>query len=255
MAKTSFKIVYRFVIYLSNIHQLISDKFQFHVVFLIQLRYVDKTSSMAQIIKSQHNLRKVSTEHIESILEGETNHKVLLLLDGYDEYKGGTNKDIDDAIENRIGNCFLILTSRPGNDSGNEIFVSKRIRNRKDGELVIEGFSSENIEKCSLQYLLSKENMMKFIAQAEETKLSALFNVPIILLMCCTVFLSNMSLPQSKTKLYGDIFNLIMDRTTLKTFGCKSNDVPNIEQWLHILRKLAWKALQNDTGQLLLNKV
>ena len=214
---------------------------------------MDKTSSLAQIIKSHHNLRKVNTEHIESILEGETNHKVLLLLDGYDEYKRGTNKDIDEAIENKIGNCFLVLTSRPGNDSG--MFVSKIVRNRMDGELVIEGFSPENITKCSIQYLLSDEITDKFLTQARQTELSALLHVPIILLMGCTVFISNMSLPNSKTKLYGDIFDLIMDRTTLKTFGCKSSDIPNIGQWLSILGKLSWEALQKGTGQLLLNKV
>ena len=197
----------------------------------------------------------MKTEHIDSILEGETNHKVLLLLDGYDEYKRGTNKDIDDAIENKIGNCFLILTSRPGNDSGDKIFVSKQVRNRMDGELVIEGFSPENIEKCSIQYLLSDEITEMFLTQARQTELSALLHVPIILLMGCTVFISNMSLPHSKTKLYGDIFYLIMDRSTLKTFGCKSSDIPNIDQWLSILGKLSWKALQKDTGQLLLNKV
>ena len=216
---------------------------------------MDKTSSLTQIIKSQHNLRKVSTEHIESILEGETNHKVLLLLDGYDEYRRGTNSDIDNAIENKIGNCFLILTSRPGNDSGDKMFVSKKVRNRMDGEIVIEGFSPENIKKCSIQYLPSEENSLMFLTQAGETELSALLHVPIILLMSCTVFISNMSLPHSETKLYGDIFDLIMDRTTLKTFGCKSKDIPNIEQWLSILGKLSWEALQNDTRQLLLNKV
>ena len=216
---------------------------------------MDKTSSLAQIIKSQHSLRKVKTEHIESILEGKTNHKVLLLLDGYDEYKRGTNKDIDEAIESKIGNCFLILTSRPGNDSGDKMFVSKMVRNRMDGQIVIDGFSPENIEKCSIQYLLSEENSQMFVTQARKTELSALLHVPIILLMGCTVFISNMSLPNSKTKLYGNIFDLIMDRTTLKTFGCKSGDIPNIDQWLSILGKLSWKALQNDTRQLLLNKV
>ena len=216
---------------------------------------MDKTSSLAHIIKSQHNLRKVDIRHIESILEGETNHKVLLLLDGYDEYRRGSNKDIDDAIESKIGNCLLILTSRPGNDSGEKMFVSKTVRNRMDGELVIEGFSSENIEKCSLQYLHSEENSAIFLGEAEETGLFALLHVPIILLMSCTLFISNMSLPHSKTQLYGDIFYLIMDRTTLKTFGCKSTDIPNIEQWLSILGKMSWKALQNDTRQLLLDKV
>ena len=216
---------------------------------------MDKTSSLAQIIKFQHNLRQVDTRHIESILEGETNHKVLLLLDGYDEYRRGTNKDIDDAIENKIGNCLLILTSRPGNDTGDKMFVTQRVRNRMDGEIVIEGFSPENIKKCSIQYLFSEENSRMFLTQAAETELSSLLHVPIILLMSCTVFISNMSLPHSKTKLYGDIFRLIMDRTTLKTFGCKSTDIPNIEQWLSILGKLSWKALQNDTQQLLLNRV
>ena len=216
---------------------------------------MDKTSSLAQIIKSQHNLRKMKNEHLESILGGKTNHKVLLLLDGYDEYKRGTNKETDGAIENKIGNCFLILTSRPGNDSGDRMYVTKRIRNRMDGEIVIEGFSSENIKKFSIQYLRSEENSELFLTQARQTELSALLHVPIVLLMGCTVFISNMSLPHSKTKLYGDIFDLIMDRTSLKTFGCKSSDIPNIDQWLSILGKLSWKALQNDTHQLLLNKV
>ena len=212
-------------------------------------------SSLAEVIKYQHNLDEICTDHIRSVIKGETNHKVLLLLDGYDEYKNGTNKDIDKAIESKIGNCFLILTSRPGNDSGDRMFISKKIRNRMDGELVIEGFSRKNIEKCSIQYLISEETRQKFLNQAVETKLFDLLHVPIILLMSCTVFISNMSLPHLKTKLYGDIFDLIMDRTTLKTFGCKSSDVPNIEQCLSILGKLSWKALQNDTRQLLLNKV
>ena len=210
---------------------------------------------MAEIIKFQHNLDDIWTDHIASVIKGETNHKVLLLLDGYDEYKNGTNTDIDKAIESKIGNCFLILTSRPGNDSGDQMFISKKIRNRMDGEIVIEGFSQENIEKCSIQYLISEENRQKFLNQAVETKFFDLLHVPIILLMSCTVFISNMSLPNSKTELYGDIFFLIMDRSTLKTFGCKSKDVPNIDQWLSILGKLSWKGLQNDTRQLLLSKV
>ena len=159
---------------------------------------MDKASSLPQIIKSQHNLKNVKTKHIESILEGETNHKVLLLLDGYDEYKRGTNKDIDEAIESKIGNCFLILTSRPGNDSGDRIFVSKKVRNRMDGEIVIDGFSPENIKKCSSQYLLSEDISEMFLTQARQTEMSALLHVPIILLMGCTVFISNMSLPHSK---------------------------------------------------------
>ena len=120
---------------------------------------MDNASSLSQIIKFQHNFRKVSIKYIESILEGETNHKVLLLLDGYDEYRRGTNKDIDEAIENKIGNCFLILTSRPRNDSGDKKIVSKLIRNRIDGEIMIEGFSPENIKYVLFKICILKKTV------------------------------------------------------------------------------------------------
>ena len=103
-----------------------------------------------EIIKKQYDLKRVAAKYIESILEGETNHKVLLMLDGYDEYKPGTNDDIDSAIESTIGNCFLILTSQPGD------YLSKSIRDKMDGEIVIEGFSEDNIIVCSTKYLKSE---------------------------------------------------------------------------------------------------
>ena len=63
----------------------------------------------------QHDqIDKAETGHLEAILEGKTNHRVLLMLDGYDEYTPGTNKDIDRAKQSKVGNCFVILTSRTG---------------------------------------------------------------------------------------------------------------------------------------------
>ena len=87
---------------------------RFDFLFLLRLRYANKTSTLAELIVSQHeSLDKDDIKHIEAILKGKTNHRVLLIMDGYDEYKPGANKDIDKAIESSIGNCFLILTSRP----------------------------------------------------------------------------------------------------------------------------------------------
>ena len=116
------------------------NKFDF--VFLLRLRYVDKLSSLARLIVAQHDkLKPQDTNDIDTILEGKTNHRVLLLLDGYDEYKPGMNKDIDRAIEHSIGNCFLILTSRPDLPSGKKHYVSREIRDKMDAEVIIEGFN------------------------------------------------------------------------------------------------------------------
>ena len=60
----------------------------------------------------------------------------------YDEYKKGTNDDIDSAIEDTIGDCFLIRTSRDGD------YISKETLDKMDGELELTGFNGESIKEC-----------------------------------------------------------------------------------------------------------
>ena len=85
---------------------------------------------MAQLIIKQHGLngKNISENQVKSVLEGQ---KVLLLLDGYDEYTKGTNKHIDSAIEDTVGDCFLFLTSRDGE------YISKKTQDKFDGEIKI----------------------------------------------------------------------------------------------------------------------
>ena len=209
-----------------------------------------KGPSLAQIIKKQYEeLEEASNKYIESILKGKTGHRVLLMLDGYDEYTPGTNDDIDQAIRVRIGNCFLILTSRPGD------YLCKSIRDQMDGEIVIEGFSEENIILCNTRYLESKERSRQMLEQAEETGIDVLLHIPIILVMTVVVFIQEESLPKTKTGIYEIISRLTMDRTTLKTFDCKSTNISKIPELLYALGELSWKALQNDVQQLLLKQV
>ena len=97
----------------------------------------------------------------------------------------GTNRELDRAIEKTVGNCFLILTSRPkeGKD-----FTGK-IRGKMDGELVIRGFSKENIKKCCSKYLGSDEEADKFLKEAKtKAGLYELLKVPIILLMTSVLY-------------------------------------------------------------------
>ena len=65
------------------------DKFDF--IWTVRLKNVDKTSTLVDIIKQQHDkLKNVQPGQIKSILEGGTESKVALLFDGYDEYRPGT---------------------------------------------------------------------------------------------------------------------------------------------------------------------
>ena len=225
------------------------NEMPFDVVFLLRLRYVKKKGTLAQLVKLQHDgLDETPAAYIESVLKGKTNHRVLLMLDGYDEYTPGTNKDIDKAIESTIGNCFLIVTSRPG-------YLKKYTRNKMDGEVIIEGFSSKNILLCGTKYLGSLEKSLEMLKEATKTGIDALLHVPIILVMTVVVYLENETLPKTKTGIYNIIYGLATGRTTLKTFGCKSSEIPQLEDLLHTLGELSWTALQKDIQQLLLSKV
>ena len=223
--------------------------FLLDLIFIIRLRDVNKISSLAEIIIDQHDqLDEDDKELLRAILKGKTNHRVMILMDGFDEYSPGTNKDIDKAISSTTGKCYIILTSRPG-------YLKKHIRDKLNGTIVIEGFSADNVKKCSTLVLGSSELSKQMRQQAEKISIDVILHVPIILLIACLVFRETKSLPKTQTDMFGTVFRLIMDRTTLKRFGCKSSDVPNLEGLLFTLGKFSLQALQNDVQQPVLNKV
>ena len=124
-----------------------------------------------------------------------------------------------------------------------------------DGEVVIEGFSEDNIRKCCVQYLESDEKATKLLQEATQREVYPLLRVPILLFMVCVLYNENKSLPKSRTKLFHTIYKLIVDRSTMKTFGFKADDLEQLESMLFTLGQFAWEALQNNVGQLLLNRV
>ena len=217
-------------------------------MFLIPLRNVDE-KSRAETVKDQLDLDEESTYCIERVLNGKNKGKTLIILDGYDEYTKGTNKDIDNLIKSPVSNCFLLLTSRFGE------YLSKTVRKQMDGEIEIKGFSKENIKKCSSKYLGSDEVADDFLEQAEESQIYELLHIPIVLLMSCLVFTQKDSLPKTQTELFRTAREIVIDRTTLKTFGKTSSELEKLESWLEVLDKMSWEALQSNEQQLLLDKV
>ena len=229
-------------------------------MFIIHLRKVDKDTSLAQVIIDQHEkLHGGDREYIEVLLSRKSIQKVLLLLDGYDEYTAGTNKALDKVIESGIGNCFTILTSRPGTDSGDKTYVSQEIRDKMDDEVTIKGFNEESKRRFCTEYFGSEEESESLLKQAykklAEDNYNELLSTPILLLIICVLYEENGSLPDTRTKIYETVRELAMDRTTFKTFGCKSLQVKDINEMISVLGKFAWEALKRDIQQLLLNKV
>ncbi len=90
---------------------------QFAFAFLLLLKEVSDNKPLAEIILEQHETLEdqgVSADEIRFILQRGARGPILLLIDGYDEYKKGTNAGIDRLLKNSLDNSLVILTSRPG---------------------------------------------------------------------------------------------------------------------------------------------
>ena len=237
----------------------------FDFVWTIKLKNVDKTSSLTDIVIQQHDkLKGFEAGQIKSILEGRTESKVALLFDGYDEYQTGRNKEIDKVLESGIGNCFVVLTSRPG-------YVGDEIRKKMDYEVTIEGLNVINIEKCSQLYLETWGKSADMLKQARAVGIyqpndwfirrllfpstmidEAILRIPIMLLMTCFIYEENQSLPETRTGILKKLYQLLGDRSVVRSRSTSANTDTH-DKMLFRLGKLSWEALKRDV--LILRKV
>ncbi len=224
---------------------------RFSFVFLILLRHVNSDECMEAIIIQQHGqlkTMKVTLDEMKHICEGKPENVVMYIFDGFDEYTVGTNSEIDEILKNGRQNSFVIISSRPGD-------FLQPIRRQSDEEVSITGFSKEHIFKCATTYLGHEMISEIFLDEAMRSNMFELLHIPIILLMACAVFKQNKCLPENTTQLFGQIVDMSISRTTLKTMTMAAKAIPNLEDLKVALGKLAWKALNRQSKQLLLFKV
>ncbi len=201
-----------------------------------------------------------SPSEVKAILHGETNSNILTIFDGYDEYTSGCNEDIDELLLNGRENCHIIVSSRSGD-------FLEQIRSQLSEEVAITGFTYDNTVKCAEQYIGNKGACEEFLLQAQLANLhtgepkwwpyiyEGLLRVPIILLMACTLFIENKSLPSKKTEIFKQVVHMCISRTTLKTLGMTASEIDNLYELMVKLGKVAWTALNRTNKQLLIYKV
>ena len=189
-------------------------------------------------------LSDVPTVHLESILEGKTKHKVLLILDGYNEYIPGMNASIDKALkEGNITRC-TILTCCHGDYHGSNV----------DAVVEIKGFSGEIGGNWITSFLQNPESRRNMVKQYQNLLLGGI-HLHFKLLMVAAVYLETNTSTDTFAKFLDIVYNMILERATIQKFQCKPEELEQLTDWLDILNKMSWEALQKDVGQYLLSKV
>ena len=215
------------------------------------------------MIVDQHKTLKgenASSSEIKQILEGDKNQKVLLLLDGYDEYKEGTSCHVDQTISREsLPNTCVLLTSR-------DIKELVELRQFIDVEAEITGFDPQRVEEYITKYLGSSKKCQKLITLANKNHLRretddridyGIMQVPIMLHMICVLFQRKVSLPKTRTGIISAIAERCPDWEEIRKSGNKTTDEWKqvLEATLERLGELAWERLEKGNKDLVFTKV
>ncbi len=235
---------------------------QFDFVFHIALKFAKQNQSLEDIILEQHAAlvrHKASLCHIKQLIEGKTNNTILLLLDGYDEYKKGRSPDVDNSLTGGLLNTCILLTSRDTNEVAG-------LRKFMDAEAEITGFDGKRVEEYITKYIGSEAKTQELIELANKNNLVqtefvdvdyGIMKIPIFLQMICVLFQRRDSLPKTRTGIIAAIVKRCPDWEEIRKSG-KKTDVEwkaALDTSLIKMGKLAWQRLIVGDKSLMFTKV
>ena len=216
---------------------------KFELVLVVNLKEVAKCQSLQDVISQSYILSEEETALAEHMLHYITKHqeKVLLLFDGYDEYRCGSNSEIYEIFRGKkLRNCCVLITTR--------ISKADELRAFKDMHVEITGFSEEDRFAFMSRMLGGEAEARELSRHLFRQKLTDLAKVPLLLLFFCTLWKKDKSksFPESKTKLYLAMVQYVLDYNQGKDSPARFGKVHDFEDVLAEIGKVALECLLKD---------
>ena len=226
---------------------------KFDVSLLIKLRDVCKTQDITSMLQEAELLSvddpTVFNKLYEYILQNQ--QKVLLVLDGYDEYSGEKSSPVYEIWKGvRLPDCTVLVTTRPSKE--------EELRAPSHAQFEINGFDSrEQIKKFALKFLHHQGDVGKFTEFLTERDLWDMAKIPLLLLMLCLAWKDkeNPKLLTSRADLYKSLFDTLFDHVAAKNPEQTFTSVDEYKEDLSKLGKLAFNALMEDCLYFKLSKL
>ena len=240
MGKTTYcnKVAYDWAINIKND----GDYFpEFEMVLLLKCRDVEIESDLWGAIDDQLLPGEINQKEREKFFEfiRQNQSKVLLILDGLDEFPSSKLPEFTDVIEGKIlPSCHLVVTAR--HEAGIPV------RNVCDSLLEIEGFTYQDSKEFIHKYFAGKEDLAKKLLDKiqNEKWLKEMTANPLntaLLCLLCEDFQG--ILPESRTQLYVEVVQCVLIRYRKKKGLSVENDKDLIEIYKDQLKRLGLIAL------------
>ena len=222
---------------------------KFELLVAVNLKEVSKHQSLKDVLSCSNIFAEEDKSMTDGLLKYITDNqdKVLLVFDGYDEYRCGRDSDIFKIFKgDKLRDSYVLITSRISKaDDLRESRVLKVLR----AEIV--GFSHCDISSYMKRKLGSDKDAEKLRNYLHVKDLFALAKSPLLLLFLCNLWKEGhlKSWPETKTDLYVQIVQSVLYHNQAKhsaSASCDFREVEDFEEILCEIGKVALDSLCND---------
>ena len=219
----------------------------FFVLILIKLRDVCDVGNIRDVLRASKLLASDSPISVDSLYDYIVNNqdKVLLILDGYDEYSCA--KEHSPILEiwkgEQLRDCHVIVTTRQ--------LKCDELRGPSHVQLEIQGFKSwERKLTFARKFMAGEEDLDEFRLYLVEKDLVDMAEIPLLLLMLCSLWKEKRheGLPKSRADIFTQFIQTMLDHKGGSHQSMPFQKVTSTEarEDLSNLGKVAFEALLQD---------
>ena len=219
----------------------------FCILLLIKLRDVCDVGNIRDVLRASKLLASDGPISVDSLYDYITNNqdKVLLILDGYDEYSFAKEHSPILAIwkGEQLRDCHVIVTTRQ--------LKCDELRGPSHVQLEIQGFKSwERKETFARKFMAGEEDLNEFMSYLQEKNLVDMAEIPLLLLMLCSLWKEKRheGLPKSRADIFTQFIQTMLDHKGGSHQSMPFQKVTSTEarEDLSNLGKAAFEALLQD---------
>ena len=157
---------------------------KFDVLLLIDLRDVCDSQDFRTMLETAELLPADEPGVVNTLYEyiRQNQEKVLLVLDGYDEYSGGKSSPVHEIWRGKIlrGCCVLFTTRR---------VKERELRKLSNMQFELNGLDSEEqVKMFASKFLSDQEDVEELVEYLRKHDLWGMAEIPLLLTMLCLVW-------------------------------------------------------------------
>ena len=214
---------------------------EFDLVLRVRLRDVSHLQDVPSILRASEVLDSNGAISVHNLYDYVCRHqeKVLLILDGYDEYVySSKNKSPVFQIweKRQLRDCYVVITSRE--------MKAETLRNCSDAQFKIDGFNRQRQEEFARRFLKDDKDIADFFMYLRQHNLSELAQIPLLLLMLCLLWTKTTreELPKERADIFAQFMTTMFDHMCEKQ-SAEWVSAKDYSDELYALGRLAFEAL------------